>query len=70
MRWFSKTLSAPLEIDHITLESPDSGVAPTLVAITAELADANAPLPPANEPALDAIIARSSAIKVAVAAVD
>jgi putative membrane-bound dehydrogenase-like protein len=45
MRWFSKALSGPVEIDHITLESFDTGAAPTIVAITAELADANAPLP-------------------------
>jgi type 1 glutamine amidotransferase len=32
-----------MEIDHITLESLDNNSAPTIVAITAELADANAP---------------------------
>jgi type 1 glutamine amidotransferase len=47
MRWFSKPLAlGTVEIDHITIESLDNGIAPTLVAITAELADANAaPLP-------------------------
>jgi putative membrane-bound dehydrogenase-like protein len=45
MRWFTKELSAPMEIDKITLESLDSGTAPTIVAITAELADGNAPKP-------------------------
>jgi putative membrane-bound dehydrogenase-like protein len=43
LRWFTKVLSSPQEIDRITLESPDSAAAPTIVAITAELADPNAP---------------------------
>ncbi|MGB8170847.1 MAG: PVC-type heme-binding CxxCH protein [Chthoniobacteraceae bacterium] len=54
LRWFSKPLAlGAVEIDRITIESLDNGIAPTLVAITAELADANAaPLPPAAaEPA-------------------
>jgi putative membrane-bound dehydrogenase-like protein len=43
LRWFSRQLAmGAVEIDHITLESLDTGAAPTLVAITAELADANA----------------------------
>jgi type 1 glutamine amidotransferase len=41
MRWFTKQLSGPMDIDHITLESTNSNAAPTIVAITAELADAN-----------------------------
>jgi hypothetical protein len=47
MRWFTKPLAlGAVEIDRITIESLDTGAAPTLVAITAELADANAaPLP-------------------------
>lgn len=45
MRWFTKQLSEPIEIDRITLQSPDNHSAPTIVAITAELADANAPAP-------------------------
>jgi uncharacterized protein len=44
MRWFSKPLAQTYEIDRITIESFDSGSVPTIVAITAELADANAPL--------------------------
>ncbi len=52
MRWFSKQLTGTQEIDHITLESFDTGSVPTLVAITAELADANAkPLEVAAAPA-------------------
>ncbi|MEP6668541.1 MAG: PVC-type heme-binding CxxCH protein [Chthoniobacter sp.] len=43
MRWFTKQLSGPIDIDRVTLESPDGHAAPTIVAITAELADANAP---------------------------
>ncbi len=47
LRTFSKQLAlGAVEIDRITIESFDTGAAPTLVAITAELADANAaPLP-------------------------
>lgn len=45
MRWFTKQLSGPLDIDRITLESAGQGAAPTIVAITAELAEANAPAP-------------------------
>ncbi len=50
LRWFSKPLAmGAVEIDRITIESLDTGAAPTLVAITAELADANAgPLPTAS----------------------
>lgn len=44
MRWFTKVLSRTGEIEKIVLESFDSGSAPTLVAITAELADPNAPV--------------------------
>ena len=43
MRWFTKQLSGPLDIDRITLESAGTNAAPTIVAITAELADANTP---------------------------
>jgi len=46
LRWFSRQLAmGAVEIDRITIESLDTGAAPTLVAITAELADANAPIP-------------------------
>ncbi len=54
MRWFSKPLAlGAVEIDRITIESLDGTAVPTLVAITAELADPNAkPLPAAAaEPA-------------------
>jgi len=52
MRWFSKQLNlGAVEIDRITLESVDGDAAPTIVAITAELADANAaPLSPTPTP--------------------
>ena len=43
MRWFTKQLSGPMDIDKITLESTNSSAAPTIVAITAELADGTAP---------------------------
>ncbi len=43
VRWFSKQLAmGTVEIDKIAIESLDNGIAPTLVAITAELADPNA----------------------------
>ncbi|HEX2746704.1 MAG TPA: ThuA domain-containing protein, partial [Verrucomicrobiales bacterium] len=47
LRWFSKQLPVgAVEIDHITLESVDGSAVPTIVAITAELADEkSAPLP-------------------------
>lgn len=50
LRWFSRQLElGAVEIDKITIESLDTGAAPTLVAITAELADPNAkPLPTAS----------------------
>ena len=41
LREFTKQLSGPLDIDHITIESFDTHAAPTIVAITAELADAS-----------------------------
>lgn len=45
-RWFSKQLAKGGPIDKIVLESTASAVAPTTLAVTAELADANAkPLP-------------------------
>jgi len=53
VRWFSRQLAlGSVEIDKITIESLDNRFAPTLVAITAELADASAaPLPaPATPP--------------------
>ena len=53
LRWFSRPLAlGAVEIDRITIESLDTGAAPTLVAITAELADPNAPPLPtaATEP--------------------
>ncbi len=52
VRWFSKQLNlGAVEIERITLESPAGGSAPTILAITAELADEKAaPLPaPAPE---------------------
>jgi len=43
LRTFSKQLAlGAVEIDRITIESLDTGAAPTIVAITAELTDANA----------------------------
>jgi type 1 glutamine amidotransferase len=54
VRWFSKQLSRTAPIDKLVLESVDTKAAATFVAITAELADANAaPLAaaPAAEPA-------------------
>jgi uncharacterized protein len=43
LRTFSRQLEmGAVEIDKITLESVNNGIAPTLVAITAELADGNA----------------------------
>ncbi|MDB6150141.1 MAG: hypothetical protein JWQ44_1589, partial [Chthoniobacter sp.] len=50
LRWFTLRLSQPAEIEKLTLESLNTGVAPTTVAITAELADPNAPAP-ASTPA-------------------
>ncbi len=44
VRWFSKQLKTTGAIDKITLESTNTVVAPTTFAITAQLADANAPL--------------------------
>ena len=43
LRWFTLQLTQSAPIDRLTLESLNTGVAPTTVAITAELADANAP---------------------------
>lgn len=43
-RWFSKKLKKSGAIASIALESPANQIAPTLLAITAQLADANAPL--------------------------
>jgi hypothetical protein len=52
VRWFTKQLAQTVEIDRITLESLDRGAVPTIVAITAELADPNAaPAAAANAPA-------------------
>ena len=49
LRWFSRQLAmGAVEIDRITIESFDSGAAPVLVAITAELADPAAPPLPAG----------------------
>lgn len=42
VRWFSRQLKEAAPIEKIVLESTDTGVAPTTLAITAELADANA----------------------------
>ncbi|HEX5177628.1 MAG TPA: ThuA domain-containing protein, partial [Chthoniobacteraceae bacterium] len=41
LRWFTKSLQHTAAIDRLTLESSNTLVAPTTVAITAELADAN-----------------------------
>jgi putative membrane-bound dehydrogenase-like protein len=48
LRWFTKQLSGPMDIDHITLESFNTEAAPTLVAITAELAEGNEATPAVN----------------------
>jgi uncharacterized protein len=49
VRWFSKQLAKGGAIEKIVLESTASAVAPTTLAVTAELADANAkPLPAAS----------------------
>jgi len=63
MRWFTKELSTPMEIDKIILESLDSGTAPTIVAITAELVDGNTAKPAAapEKPAEPNAVAASSA---------
>jgi len=45
MRYFVKPLAHTGPIEKITLESFGASAAPTIVAITAELAEANAPLP-------------------------
>jgi putative heme-binding domain-containing protein len=46
VRWFSKQLKKAAPITSLVLESADNDIAPTLLAITAQLADANAaPLP-------------------------
>lgn len=39
VRWFTKTLHTPVEVDRITLSSTDGGAAPTILAITVELDD-------------------------------
>jgi uncharacterized protein len=58
VRWFSKQLAlGAVEIERITLESLDTGAAPTTVAITLELADANKPLPTAAVPAVTGAVA-------------
>lgn len=52
VRFFSKPLKRTAAIDRLILESTVGPAAPTLVAITAELADANAaPLPAPDKPA-------------------
>lgn len=51
LRWFTLQLSRSAPIDRLTLESLNTGVAPTTVAITAELADPNAPPRAAGSPA-------------------
>ena len=50
VRYFAKQLAHTAPIDKITLESFGASAAPTIVAITAELADANAPLPTVPKP--------------------
>jgi putative heme-binding domain-containing protein len=51
VRWFTKTLHTPVEVDRITLSSTDGGAAPTILAITVELDDGTGakPAPPAPE---------------------
>jgi putative heme-binding domain-containing protein len=44
LRWFSKQLKQTAPIEQLVLESTNTLVAPTTVAITAELADPNSPL--------------------------
>jgi putative membrane-bound dehydrogenase-like protein len=74
LRWFTKPLQHAGEITSLVLESQNSGSAPTLVAITAELADLNAPLPAAANPkggtTMEAVTANRNAITVAKAADD
>lgn len=43
VRWFSKPLKRQAKIDRITLESFNNSIAPTFVAVTAELAETEAP---------------------------
>jgi putative heme-binding domain-containing protein len=50
VRWFTKTLHTPVEVERITLSSTDSGVAPTILAVTVELDDGTAPKNPAPAP--------------------
>ena len=54
MRWFTKPLMRTAAIDRLTLESASTGVAPTTVAITAELADPNTAPPVAAAAVNDA----------------
>jgi putative membrane-bound dehydrogenase-like protein len=57
VRWFSKQLAKGGPIDKIVLESAVSTVAPTTLAVTAELADTNAkPLPTASAPAAETFV--------------
>jgi putative membrane-bound dehydrogenase-like protein len=51
MRYFVKPLTRTAPIEKVVLESGTGSAAPTIVAITAELADANAPLPTMPTPA-------------------
>jgi type 1 glutamine amidotransferase len=50
-RWFSKQLKKAAPIASLVLESADNDIAPTFLAITAQLADANAPLQSGAAPA-------------------
>jgi putative heme-binding domain-containing protein len=61
LRWFSKQLKHTGSIEKIILASMNTGVAPTTVAITAELADPNSPLTPAISGAEDRGVATPKA---------
>jgi uncharacterized protein len=66
VRWFSKQFNlGAVEIERITMESVPSGGAPTIVAITAELAEPGAPSPGVLTP--DAAPAPAPAPKVSAA---
>jgi putative membrane-bound dehydrogenase-like protein len=50
VRWFTKTLHTPAELDRITLSSTDGGAAPTIFAVTVELDDGTGVQTPAPAP--------------------
>ena len=54
MRWFTKSLGAPMEIERIVLESFGTNAVPTIVGITAELVDGGVSVKPsATETVVD-----------------